>query len=123
MSPRIRPAASLSPGFRDHRANVEHPRRTFSLLLLARPRTELAGPFKLPDFALQGVAARTDYLVDGEHELTMVLTASPFRYSCALERRRRADVERGDRSAPGRRQLGLGYPRTVQRPDGRLVTV
>lgn len=34
------------------------------------------GPFKLPDFGHKGIAARTDYLVDGPHELTMLLTAA-----------------------------------------------
>ena len=34
------------------------------------------GPFKLPDFGQQGIAARTDYIVDGKHELTMFLTAA-----------------------------------------------
>lgn len=34
------------------------------------------GPFKLPDFGHKGIAARTDYLVDGRHELTMFLTAA-----------------------------------------------
>ena len=34
------------------------------------------GPFKLPDFGQKGIAARTDYLVDGKHELTMFLTAA-----------------------------------------------
>ncbi|MEO6235677.1 MAG: sialidase family protein, partial [Vicinamibacterales bacterium] len=34
------------------------------------------GPFTLPDFGHQGIAARTDYLVDGRDELTMFLTAA-----------------------------------------------
>lgn len=34
------------------------------------------GPFKLPGFGHKGIAARTDYLVDGPHELTMFLTAA-----------------------------------------------
>lgn len=34
------------------------------------------GPFKLPDFGHKGIAARTDYLVDGRQELTMFLTAA-----------------------------------------------
>ena len=34
------------------------------------------GPFKLPDFGQKGIAARTDYIVDGKHELTMFLTAA-----------------------------------------------
>lgn len=34
------------------------------------------GPFHLPDFGLPGVAARTDYLVEGKHELLAFLTAA-----------------------------------------------
>lgn len=35
-----------------------------------------SGPFTLPDVGQKGIAARTDYLVDGPHELTMFLTAA-----------------------------------------------
>ena len=34
------------------------------------------GPFAIPDFGHKGIAARTDYLVEGPHELTMFLTAA-----------------------------------------------
>jgi hypothetical protein len=34
------------------------------------------GPFRLPDFGQKGIAARTDYIVDGPHSLTMFLTAA-----------------------------------------------
>jgi hypothetical protein len=34
------------------------------------------GPFRMPDFGQPGIAARTDYLVDGKHTLTMFLTAA-----------------------------------------------
>jgi hypothetical protein len=34
------------------------------------------GPFRIPSFGQKGIAARTDYLVDGKHELTMFLTAA-----------------------------------------------
>ena len=34
------------------------------------------GPYKLPDFGHKGIAARTDYIVDGRNELTMFLTAA-----------------------------------------------
>ena len=34
------------------------------------------GPFRIPDFGQKGIAARTDYLIDGRHELTMFLTAA-----------------------------------------------
>jgi hypothetical protein len=35
-----------------------------------------SGPYTLPDFGQKGIAARTDYLVDGPRELTMFLTAA-----------------------------------------------
>jgi len=35
-----------------------------------------SGPFIMPDFDTPGVAARTDYLVDGEREFTMFLTVA-----------------------------------------------
>jgi hypothetical protein len=34
------------------------------------------GPYKLPDFGQTGIAARTDYLINGPHDLTMFLTAA-----------------------------------------------
>lgn len=34
------------------------------------------GPCNLPNFGQQGVAARTDYVIDGKHDLTMFLTAA-----------------------------------------------
>lgn len=34
------------------------------------------GPFRLPNFGQKGIAARTDYLVNGPHDLTMFLTAA-----------------------------------------------
>ena len=34
------------------------------------------GPYKLPDFGQKGIAARTDYIVDGPRELTIFLTAA-----------------------------------------------
>ena len=34
------------------------------------------GPFRLPDFVPHGTAARTCYLVDGQHTCTLLLTAS-----------------------------------------------
>jgi hypothetical protein len=34
------------------------------------------GPFKIPNFGQPGIAARTDYLVDGDSILTMFLTAA-----------------------------------------------
>jgi hypothetical protein len=34
------------------------------------------GPYKLPNFGRKGTAARTDYLVNGKHDLTLFLTVS-----------------------------------------------
>lgn len=34
------------------------------------------GPFRVPNFGQQGIAARTDYLVNGKHDLMMLLTAA-----------------------------------------------
>ena len=34
------------------------------------------GPFVMPDFGTPGIAARTDYLVDGQHSMTIFLTAA-----------------------------------------------
>jgi len=34
------------------------------------------GPYKIPDFGQKGIAARTDYLIDGKQEMTMFLTAA-----------------------------------------------
>lgn len=34
------------------------------------------GPFRLPNFGQPGIAARTDYLVNGKHDMTMLLTAA-----------------------------------------------
>ena len=33
------------------------------------------GPFRLPLFGQKGIAARTDYLVNGKHDCTLFLTA------------------------------------------------
>jgi hypothetical protein len=35
-----------------------------------------SGPYRVPDFGQPGTAARTDYLVNGEHDLTMFLTVA-----------------------------------------------
>jgi hypothetical protein len=35
-----------------------------------------SGPFKIPSFGQKGIAARTDYLVNGRRDLTMFLTAA-----------------------------------------------
>jgi len=34
------------------------------------------GPFRLPDFGQKGIAARTDYLVNGTHDVTAMVTAA-----------------------------------------------
>ena len=58
------------------------------------------GPFTLPDFGQKGIAARTDYLVDGPRELTMFLTAAKSngregRVICVADEGRRPHVEPG----------------------------
>ena len=35
-----------------------------------------SGPFRVPDFGQKGIAARTDYQINGNHDLTMFLTAA-----------------------------------------------
>jgi hypothetical protein len=35
-----------------------------------------SGPYRVPNFGQKGIAARTDYLVNGKHDLTMFLTAA-----------------------------------------------
>jgi len=35
-----------------------------------------SGPFRVPNFGQKGIAARTDYLINGKHDLTMFLTAA-----------------------------------------------
>jgi hypothetical protein len=34
------------------------------------------GPYQVPDFGQKGIAARTDYLIDGDHDMTVFLTAA-----------------------------------------------
>ncbi|HEY3454012.1 MAG TPA: sialidase family protein [Bryobacteraceae bacterium] len=34
------------------------------------------GPFRIPNFGQKGIAARTDYLINGKHDMTMFLTAA-----------------------------------------------
>ena len=34
------------------------------------------GPYRIPDFGQKGIAARTDYLIDGKHDMTVFLTAA-----------------------------------------------
>jgi hypothetical protein len=35
-----------------------------------------SGPFRLPDFGQKGIAARTDYLINGKHDMMLFLTAA-----------------------------------------------
>ena len=35
-----------------------------------------SGPYRIPDFGQKGIAARTDYLIDGAHDMTVFLTAA-----------------------------------------------
>lgn len=51
--------------------------RGFSRFYYSQDRAKTwQGPYKLPTYDRKGVAARTDYLVDGRHELTAFITAS-----------------------------------------------
>ena len=34
------------------------------------------GPYRVPEFGQRGIAARTDYLIDGKHDMTVFLTAA-----------------------------------------------
>jgi hypothetical protein len=35
-----------------------------------------SGPYRIPDFGQKGIAARTDYLINGAHDMTVFLTAA-----------------------------------------------
>ena len=61
------------------RPDGSHDRRrlgTVPVLVLHRPRTPLEGPFRLPLFGQAGIAARTDYLVNGPADCMLFLTAA-----------------------------------------------
>lgn len=68
------------------------------------------GPFTLPDFGQPGIAARTDYIVDGTHELTMFLTAAKVN-----GREGRVVAVRTKDGAKTWERLGFLHPE----PDGR----
>jgi hypothetical protein len=51
--------------------------RGFSRFYYSKDRAKTwEGPYKLPTFDRKGIAARTDYIIDGKHELTAMITAS-----------------------------------------------
>jgi BNR repeat-like domain len=51
--------------------------RGFSRFYYSNDRAKTwQGPYKIPPFDRKGIAARTDYIVDGAHELTAFITAS-----------------------------------------------
>jgi hypothetical protein len=51
--------------------------RGFSRFYYSRDRAHTwEGPYKLPTYERRGIAARTDYIVDGPHSLTALITAS-----------------------------------------------
>jgi len=51
--------------------------RGFSRFYYSKDRAHTwQGPYKIPAFDRKGIAARTDYIVDGKHELTAMVTAS-----------------------------------------------
>ena len=51
--------------------------RGYSRFYYSKDRAQdMEGPYKLPTYDRKGIAARTDYIVDGKHELTAFITAS-----------------------------------------------
>ena len=51
--------------------------RGFSRFYYSKDRARTwQGPYKIPTFDRKGIASRTDYIVDGPHELTAFMTAS-----------------------------------------------
>jgi BNR repeat-like domain len=51
--------------------------RGFSRFYYSNDRAKTwQGPYRLPTYGRKGIAARTDYIVDGKHELTAFITAS-----------------------------------------------
>jgi hypothetical protein len=72
------------------------------------------GPFRLPDFGHKGIAARTDYLIDGPRELTMFLTAAK-----ANGREGRVICVRTSDGGRTWRQVGLVGPE----PDGNDYSI
>lgn len=65
-----------SPGFAlTARMTSIHAGQSRFYYTLDRGRT-WSGPYRIPDFGQPGIAARTDYLVGGRHDLTMFLTAA-----------------------------------------------
>jgi len=51
--------------------------RGFSRFYYSKDRARTwQGPYKLPTYGRKGIAARTDYIVEGQHELTAFITAS-----------------------------------------------
>jgi hypothetical protein len=51
--------------------------RGFSRFYYSNDRAKTwQGPYRLPTYDRKGIAARTDYLVDGKHSLTAFITAS-----------------------------------------------
>jgi hypothetical protein len=45
-----------------------------AVLLFLRPGKKVGWAFRLPDFGYKGTAARTDYIVNGKHDLMLFTT-------------------------------------------------
>lgn len=87
-----------------------------------------SGPYALPDFGQPGTAARTDYLVNGKHDLTMFLTVAKSngkegRVICARTRdgAKTWTMEAFVTPEPEGRDYAI-MPSSVRLPDGRILT-
>lgn len=86
------------------------------------------GPYRLPDFGQPGTAARTDYLVSGQHDLTLFLTVAKSdgkegRVICARTRDggRSWSLEGFVTPEPEGREYAI-QPSSVRLDDGALLT-
>jgi hypothetical protein len=86
------------------------------------------GPYRLPDFGQPGTAARTDYLVNGEHDLTMFLTVAKSngkegRVVCVRTRdgAKTWTLEGFVGPEPEGREYAI-MPSSVRLPSGRILT-
>jgi len=86
------------------------------------------GPYRVPNFGLPGTAARTDYLINGKHDLTMLLTVpkSNGREGRVLCVRTRDGARTWQMQAyvcpePKGREYAI-MPSSVRLPSGKIVT-
>ena len=88
-----------------------------------------SGPYRLPNFGQPGTAARTDYLVNGKHDLTMFLTVAKSngkegRVVCVRTRdgARTWTMEAFVTPEPEGRDYAI-MPSSVRLPGGRILTM